>query len=242
MTENQKLFKKQQNRIKRFLKRNEQKGYIFPEDVIPEMPKRVTQKALREIRAVRPTKLFKEAKWVDVQTGELKPAEERRREIRKEAARKAQATKANNSQSKINFEQFRPEKEDKYKVNEKKKDAQFKSATPDAVISLYDKMVEKIENIERKVPPFFPLEARKFSLLNLFYDTWNENEEKGTLDEYKEYLKSVEAEINENIEIIEYDSKQERIEASFAIIGRLIKGSFLSKEEQEKLSALSENL
>lgn len=62
MTENQKAFKKERNRLLRAVQRGKKQGYIFPEDIIPELPKRVSQKSLEKIRATKPKDLYKKAK------------------------------------------------------------------------------------------------------------------------------------------------------------------------------------
>jgi hypothetical protein len=72
LTTNQQAFKKEQQRLKRAQKRLEKKGYYFTENLIPDMPKRVTTKALEEIKSITTAHLKRHSVWVDPSTGELK--------------------------------------------------------------------------------------------------------------------------------------------------------------------------
>ena len=93
LTKNQIEFKKQQDRIKRFIKRAEKRGYEFDKNVIPQMPKRVTQKALKTITNLKPQQLYKQAEYVDRQTGEYLSGVEGRKIERAIATQKAKETR-----------------------------------------------------------------------------------------------------------------------------------------------------
>ena len=43
-TANQKAFQKERKRLQQAIRRGEKQGYIFPEDIVPSLPKRVTKK------------------------------------------------------------------------------------------------------------------------------------------------------------------------------------------------------
>ena len=93
LTRNQQEFKKQQNRIKQFVKRAEKRGYIFEDNIVPEMPKRVTKKALEEIKSLKPNKLYGKARAIDYDTGEILTGKQARQIEIQERPRKAQETK-----------------------------------------------------------------------------------------------------------------------------------------------------
>lgn len=93
LTKNQLEFKKQQARIKRFIKRAEKRGYEFSKNVVPQMPKRVTQKALKTITNIKPNDLYKQAEYVDRSTGEYLTGIEGRKIERAIATQKAKATR-----------------------------------------------------------------------------------------------------------------------------------------------------
>lgn len=94
--ENLAEFKKQRRRIQQFKRRAEKRGYIFPENLIPDIPKTATKKDIEKLKALTPEKLYKKIKLtVDIETGELlkKSGTERRKEERRKAAKKGIETK-----------------------------------------------------------------------------------------------------------------------------------------------------
>lgn len=96
-------YKKQQERINRFIKRAEKRGYTFQEGIVPEMPKRVTRKALEEIKRINAPKLYAKSEYYrpayesdyGYHYDELRlSGKERRKLERKASARKGQETRA----------------------------------------------------------------------------------------------------------------------------------------------------
>lgn len=81
-TKNQELFLKEQRRLTSFIARKEKEGYWFDENIVPQMPKRVTAKALEEIKSITPNTLYKHAEWVDRETGEFMSARQKLTENR----------------------------------------------------------------------------------------------------------------------------------------------------------------
>ena len=92
MTKNQLEFKKQQNRLKRAIKRLEKQGYFDFNFEIPTLPKRVTKKRIEEIKAIKPKHILKNAQHVDFETGWVRPAEEVRTEKKQIAIQKRKRT------------------------------------------------------------------------------------------------------------------------------------------------------
>lgn len=70
-SEAQKEYQKERRRLLQAVRRGEQKGFIFPEDVVPPLPSRVTKKQLNKIKETKPSDLYKVASWLDRETGEL---------------------------------------------------------------------------------------------------------------------------------------------------------------------------
>ena len=70
-SEAQKEYQKERRRLLQAVRRGEQKGFIFPEDVVPPLPSRVTKKQLKQIKETKPSDLYKVASWLDRETGEL---------------------------------------------------------------------------------------------------------------------------------------------------------------------------
>lgn len=64
MTPNQAAFSKQQQRIRRFIKSAEKRGYSFPANVVPDRPSRVTKRDIARITAIKPETLYEQATYV----------------------------------------------------------------------------------------------------------------------------------------------------------------------------------
>ena len=79
-TKNQKEYQKERRRLLQAVRRAEKQGYIFPEDIVPKLPKRVTKKQLKNIQKIKPKQLYKKAIFVYQETGEIVPAEQRKQE------------------------------------------------------------------------------------------------------------------------------------------------------------------
>lgn len=68
----QELFRHEQQRLRRAISRELRKtGVELDRSQIPEMPKRVTQKQLENIRSIKPRDLRQGSEYVDYETGEI---------------------------------------------------------------------------------------------------------------------------------------------------------------------------
>lgn len=88
-----KEYNKERNRIKRFIRNAEKRGYVFEPDLIPPRPKTITSGSIRRLSKIRPAQLYKKAYAISAVTGQPITVEQKKREIRAEAARKAWETK-----------------------------------------------------------------------------------------------------------------------------------------------------
>ena len=217
-TENQKAFQKERRRLLQAVRRAEKQGYIFPEDIIPNIPKRVTKKALEKIQVTKPSALYKIAQYVYEETGELVPAEQRKQEVKQQGIAKAKATR-------------------------KKKPKQSKITVPKEyfpTIFFLDNFKVRIDELQREEKPPVNISFRKNELLIIFEDTVALYEMNGNISEYADYLKEHESEIADLLNVISYDSNSENINASFASLGRLLNVTSLSMEQAENLSSMAE--
>lgn len=87
-----KEYQKERNRITRFMRAAEKRGYIFDEGLLPPPPKRITKASIRRLSKLKPDFLYSHAHYVEPDTGEYMPAKRGRVEERKKAARKAHLT------------------------------------------------------------------------------------------------------------------------------------------------------
>lgn len=84
-----KEYNKERNRIKRFIRNAEKRGYVFEPNLIPPKPKTITSGSIRRLSKIRPEQLYKKAYAISAVTGQPITVEQRKREIRQEATRKA---------------------------------------------------------------------------------------------------------------------------------------------------------
>ena len=185
-TENQKAYQKERRRLLQAVRRAEKQGYIFPEDIIPELPKRVTKKQLENIQKIKPKQLYKKAEFVYQETGEIVPAEQRKQEVKQEAIIKAKETR-----------------------KRKKKISTSSVPTYYPTISIIDTIKDRISELTREEKPPIPIENRKNELLSIFEDTvtmFGDN-----IIEYEHYLEAHESEIAELLNVISYDSDAEKV-------------------------------
>lgn len=88
-----KEYNKQRNRIKRFIRNAEKRGYVFEPNLIPPKPKTITSGSVRRLSKIRPAQLYNKAYAISAVTGQPITVEQRKREIRSEASRKAWETR-----------------------------------------------------------------------------------------------------------------------------------------------------
>jgi hypothetical protein len=88
-----KEYNKERNRIKRFIRNAEKRGYVFEPDLIPPKPKTITSGSIRRLSKIRPAQLYKKAYAISAVTGQPITVEQRKREIREEASRKTWETR-----------------------------------------------------------------------------------------------------------------------------------------------------
>lgn len=89
------LLKKQQRRIKRFIKNAERRGFIFDDNILPKTPKRPTQASVDRLKKLTPEQLYKKAKYI-TDDGKTITGTKGRELERKKSARKGAETKARN--------------------------------------------------------------------------------------------------------------------------------------------------
>lgn len=88
-----KEYNKERNRIKRFIRNAEKRGYVFEPNLIPPRPKTITSGSIRRLSKIRPAQLYNKAYGISAVTGQPITVEQKKREIREEASRKAWETR-----------------------------------------------------------------------------------------------------------------------------------------------------
>ena len=205
-------YRKQVKRLKQAIRRAENRGYIIPDNIIPEKPKRITRKSVESLKNITTKDIHAKSEKLDFQTGELIPGEIARKAERSEAPKKASKTIKNKLKS--DYAIYYP------------------------TISIIDTIRTRIIDLERRGKPPIPIEQRKSELLSIFDDTvtmYSSN-----IEVYEEYLQTNEPEIAELLDVITYDSDVENVSSSFVKLGRLLNKAPLSPTQAEGLSYMSE--
>ena len=292
-SEAQKEYQKERRRLLQAVRRGEQKGFIFPEDVVPPLPSRVTKKQLQQIKETKPSDLYKVASWLDRETGELVSINEAKISTR---TRKIESPKTSIPKAEIDVKTPRVQgrkqrptltKEQKHliavergrkawktrraKMSDKEyqefinqfkqrmqiaRDKKHKNEADYPTISVIDKVKEKVEemdrvyyqsidnlqdnitNLKREVPPWFKIENRKGHLMTIFQDTIDYYED--NLSDLEDYLLSQMDSIDTHLDIIRYDSKSEKVENSFVVLGNILNRGALTPSQAESLSEMTE--
>ena len=86
-------YKKQVKRLKQAIRRAKKRGYVIPDNIIPQQPKRVTRKAVERLKSITTNDIYSKSEKIDFDTGELIPGEVARKAERSEAAKKAARTR-----------------------------------------------------------------------------------------------------------------------------------------------------
>ena len=60
-SEIQQEYKKERNRIQRFIKGAEKRGYIFEDNILPKIPKRITKSSVARLKKLKPDTLYRKA-------------------------------------------------------------------------------------------------------------------------------------------------------------------------------------
>lgn len=291
-SEAQKEYQKERRRLLQAVRRGEQKGFIFPEDVVPPLPSRVSKKQLQQIKETKPSDLYKVARWLDRETGELVSSNEAKVSTR---TRKIEAPKTTMPKAQIDVKTPRVQgRKQRPKLTEEKhlravergrkawktrrakmsdeeyqeyinqfkkrmqiaRDKKRQTEADYPTISVIDKVKEKVEemdrvyyqsidnlqdnitNLKREVPPWFKIENRKGHLMAIFQDTIDYYED--NLSDLEDYLLSQMDSIDTHLDIIRYDSKSEKVENSFVVLGNILNRGALTPSQAESLSLMTE--
>lgn len=84
---------KERRRIHRFIRSATKRGYLIPENILPDIPKRVTRASVSRLKKITPEKIYSKSQYVSPETGEIKTGKAGRAEERKAASRKAAETR-----------------------------------------------------------------------------------------------------------------------------------------------------
>ena len=224
LTTNQLLWRKEINRIKDFIRRATKRGYTFDYE-IPEMPDRVTQKKLEELRSeTTPTKMYKRATY---QAGDTVVSGYQGRELeRKKASKKAKKTKDKNRYYKEYYEKRAKDELTGYEI----------SITLDNLIDTLNSYAQQPEWL----PPmrgrtgyadFVDAMNLKIRQSNVLLGMIDEQIEMRGRAEFTEYLKTRALEINDVLNDFQRASESSAVATCVTTMMNIITGHSLSQDE-----------
>ena len=89
LTSVQQQYKKERNRIQSAMRRLEKQGYVLPDDLLPSVPKKVTQASINRLKKITTEAIYKKSVRLDVETGEITPGIVARDKARSQRAKEA---------------------------------------------------------------------------------------------------------------------------------------------------------
>lgn len=217
LTQTQKEYRKQRRRVQQAVKRLEKIGYIFDENVVPKMPKKITKASVQRLAKITPEKLRQKSEYI---IGEkVVKYKTHKKEIKQEIKRVRESLKQEQESPVIDYipnisyiDNFR-----ETVIN----------TLPDSREFYHGRNNDKI---------FKDFSGYKNIIISLLDDSIAENGE-----QYVERMLLEHADrLSDYIEAIQYDSDENRVEHDLISVANIIKGSPLSMNEAEQVSMLSE--
>lgn len=219
-------YMKERKRIQNAISRQKKSGYIIPENLLPDIPKRITKASINRLKKITPKTIRSKSELIDFTTGEI---------ITKESSNyKKSVVKTNRELVKLARQK---QKKEMNVFNE------TEDGLPIATFDVIEHIRNQIINLTRKdgTRPI-ELEGRKQGLLKIFDDNVSYYEYNDNLNLYYNYLLEKENDISEQLEEIFEDSGDEkRIQNHFIELANLLNmGHPLSQTEAESISGEQE--
>lgn len=234
LTPLQRQYQKEYRRLRKGFAKYSKEGFIFPEESLPQSPKRVTQKLLETIKQIKPKQLTLFGEKYNTETGEIERQE-----------KKVSPTKISKSKPK---RKVQTKQIQKAKVSEAIVSDYIQIQSPPVTqeyiptLTIIDAIRSRIQELPDKTlrGRGVPIAGRRNALLDILEDTLMSMTQEET-EAYEQYLKSQQDIIFKELDLIQYESKEERIDASFANVGRILNnGSTLTAMQAESLNSMQE--
>lgn len=219
-------YMKERRRIQQAISREKKSGYIVPESLLPDIPKRITKASINRLKKITPKTIRSKSELVDFTTGEV---------ITKESSNyKKSVIKTNKELVKLARQK---QKKGMNGFNETEGDL------PIATFDVIEHIRNQIINLTRKdgTRPV-EIEGRKQGLLKIFDDNVSYYEYTDNFGLYYNYLLEKENDISEQLdEIFEDSGDEKRIQNHFIELANLLNMSRpLSQTEAESISGEQE--
>lgn len=236
-------YNKERRRIQNFLRRAEKRGYIGTEDILPPIPKTVTQASVRRLKKLTANELYKKMKFVDRETGAIYSGTRGREIERERAGKKSAKTRRGNQEAEAEFW-----------TSESSRRVGGSSSIPDGGEIIYDNIVDEIirrltEPIKAEAISFYygrkfkrttrlmELVQKRAQELVAFIDSITKKDGKSAIGWR---LQDHAMELQQYIDYLLYASSSEQVELAFQAIMRVMKGAELTQSEKELVNAVAE--
>lgn len=143
----QQQFQKERKRLQQAVRRANKRGYEFPENIVPELPKRVTKQSLQRIQSTKPADLYKKSTWVDYSTGEILQGETARKLERQAVALRSAETRRQKQNVSRETKQEKPVTPDVSSDNPKSHLPDYRPAPPTKDYNKPQKEIPSFANI-----------------------------------------------------------------------------------------------
>ena len=226
LTQTQKEYRKQRRRVQQAVRRLEKIGYIFDENVVPKIPKKITKASVQRLAKITPEKLREKSEYIIGE--EVVKYKTHKKEIKQEIKRVRESLKQEQENiPKISYiEKFKEKIEELFgKIEEFRNDI---NDLPDEREFYHGRNEDKT---------FMDLTPYKNLFISLLDDRIAENGE----EEVEKLLFDNSDKIADCLNAITYDSKQEVVQFCLDKVADIIKGSPLSLSENEMVTQLSES-
>ena len=233
MTPNQAAFAKQQQRIRRFIKSAEKRGYSFPANTVPERPARVTKRDIARITAIKPETLYEQATFI--YEGSTFTGTEGRMIERSLAAQKGALHKR--------------EKDPRYHTQA--------GSPPAEATDVADRLKETLERFNQGKSEYEQtMEEIDSWTPDGPWNSWFAEKRRQQVDQMKRMINAAiqnfgfseamraigkdATAFHNATQTIMFDSKQEAVQNAFNALAEILKGSALSAEESADLEILND--
>lgn len=247
-------YKREYQRLTKGFSKYAAEGFVFPEESIRKNPQKVTQKLIQDMKKVKPKDLTKIASHFDTETGEIDKLEVRTPV--KNIPTFEQPTTIKDEIKTPSGKHSTPKTKPKQQSKSKQKSAPTDAPSPTPnepsyipTLSIVDAIRERIAELPDRslTGKGVQIAGRRNALLDILEDTINslpdddDSPYEQSNQAYEEYLLKNQETIFAELEAIKYDSKEERVDASFARVAKILNyGLALSAMQSESISSMQE--
>lgn len=211
LTLNQELWQKELNRIKRFQKSATKRGFYFPDEIIPDTPRRITKKALERLQKITPNQQYAKAVYLDKASGKMISGTEGRRQERSIASKKGW--------EKVKL-RGQPRPKDYMKDDEP---IPIGVTLETSLVSSLTRLLENLQIANYEVEQ--DRDWIRSSLLSIWKQTVSNFQ--GRMHELEDYIREIDLELQYCLDTIQYDSdgnaNGENVKQAISTLERLLR-------------------